>query len=146
MTPEKRVENKIKQTLDQMQAAWIKTHGESYTKKGIPDILVTYQGKSFQIELKKPCGGVPTPIQIMTLAQYARNGGYALITNTCRVCEYIQTLNPKLVHTTYFTDKRLARFNPCHKTPRQRQHIVDAARKLWQDYQDLGIVRIKWRS
>lgn len=89
MTPEKKVEEYIKKQLNKKDAYWVKTWGGTYSKKGVPDMLCCYHQQFIALELKRPIGGKPTPVQIKNLYQIATNHGLALLTNDPHVDQQI---------------------------------------------------------
>lgn len=128
MTPEKKIEETIKHHLNQLAAYWVKTWGGTYSKKGVPDILCCIQHHFVALELKRPTGGKPTPVQIKNLYQIAKNGGIALITNDPNVDQTIQQLihQQPIRNNLYqiaLTESDLPQIRP------------ENAAKLWQQYQ-----------
>ena len=91
--PEKKVENKIKEELDQAGAYYIKNFASELSGKGHPDITAVYggklRGKLLAIEVKKPIGGRPTPIQVERLALIVKNGGRSVITAEPHTFKYL---------------------------------------------------------
>lgn len=78
--PEKQVENKIKNYLASIGAYFEKIHGGSiYQASGIPDILACYKGRFIAIEVKRPEGGVTSPLQKLKLKQIEDAGGVAIV-------------------------------------------------------------------
>ncbi|MFZ5831267.1 MAG: hypothetical protein ACOY3P_14340 [Planctomycetota bacterium] len=69
---------------------WVKLHGGSMQRAGLPDLLVLLDGKLFAIELKRP-GGAPTRLQIATLTAMARAGA------TAAVVDNVETFKALLV-------------------------------------------------
>ena len=62
MPLEKQIIKNITRWLNQRSVWWMKTHGSPYTRAGIPDLLLLYQGKAMFLEVKQP-GKKPTAIQ-----------------------------------------------------------------------------------
>lgn len=89
MGAEKNVENHIKQSLVRHGFWYTKIFANAYTKKGIPDIIAVIHGQLVALEIKRPTGGKPTPIQIKNLQAIANNGGLAVITNDPHIVDKI---------------------------------------------------------
>lgn len=91
--PEKKIENKIKDELTEAGAYYIKNFASELSGKGHPDITAVYggklRGKLLAIEVKKPIGGKPTPIQVQRLSLIAKNGGRAVITAEPHTFQYL---------------------------------------------------------
>lgn len=51
----------------------VKIHGDPYLRKGTPDILGSYRGHAFALEVKRP-GGKPTTLQIHELGKWMEAG------------------------------------------------------------------------
>lgn len=81
MGAEKNVENRIKNALKANNYWYTKIFANEFTKKGIPDILAVVNGQMVALEIKRPTGGKPTPIQVHNLQAIANNQGLAIITN-----------------------------------------------------------------
>lgn len=79
MAAEKQFETKVKKFL-KSKCCWSLKYwgGASYTKSGIPDLLVCCSGKFIGIELKAPKGR-PSPLQIYNLREIDHSGGYAIL-------------------------------------------------------------------
>lgn len=82
---EKKVENKIKRYLDSLGAYYVKIHGSAYMPAGTPDILACVKGKFVGIEVKKPQGGIVTPLQKLKIQQINNAGGIAFVANSLEV-------------------------------------------------------------
>lgn len=52
---------------------WFKVHGGPYQKAGIPDLHITYEGRSAWIELKAP-GAKASPLQESTIKKLRAAG------------------------------------------------------------------------
>lgn len=79
MAEEKTFENKIKDYLKEKGAWFIKYWGGGqFTKAGIPDLLVCYNGKFIAIELKAS-NGKPSLLQIITLEKIRNAAGYGFL-------------------------------------------------------------------
>lgn len=87
MGAEKNVENHIKQSLADHHFWYTKIFANAYTKKGIPDIIAVIHGQLVALEIKRPHGGKPTPIQVKNLQAIANNGGLAVITNDPQIVD-----------------------------------------------------------
>jgi len=79
MAAEKNFENKVKKFL-KTKGCWSLKYwgGASYTKSGIPDLLVCCNGCFLGVELKAPKGR-PSDLQIYNLREIDRAGGYAVL-------------------------------------------------------------------
>lgn len=79
MAEEKRFEGKVKKFLKEQGAWYIKYWGgASYTKSGIPDLLVCVNGFFLGVELKASTGR-PSDLQIYHLREIDKAGGYAIL-------------------------------------------------------------------
>lgn len=79
MTPEKKVLKSLTSFLEKLKKEghpvwWVKNHGSIYAKAGVPDLHITYFGRSVWIEVKSATGKT-TEIQEHILTQIARAGG-----------------------------------------------------------------------
>jgi hypothetical protein len=54
----------------------MKVHQTRYSRSGEPDIVGSFMGQSFAIEVKRP-GGRPTDLQLYRLNQWAKAGARA---------------------------------------------------------------------
>ncbi len=79
MAAEKNFENRVKTFLKD-KGAWVLKYwgGADYTKRGVPDLLVCFNGRFIGIELKAP-RGKPSDLQIYNLREIDRSGGYAVL-------------------------------------------------------------------
>lgn len=79
MAAEKNFENQVKRFLKD-QGCWILKYwgGASYTKSGVPDLLVCCNGSFVAIEVKAP-NGRPSDLQIVNLRNIDKSGGYAVL-------------------------------------------------------------------
>lgn len=79
MAAEKQFETKVKKFL-KTKGCWSLKYwgGASYTKSGIPDLLVCCNGQFLGVELKAPKGR-PSDLQIYNLREIDRSGGYAIL-------------------------------------------------------------------
>lgn len=79
MAQEKNFENRVKEWLEKSGAWYLKYWGgAAYTKSGIPDLLVCFNGKFVGIELKAD-RGKPTLLQIVTLRKIRASGGIGVL-------------------------------------------------------------------
>ncbi len=75
---EKQFENKIKAFLKQQGCYYIKTHGDRFSKKGTPDLIINCNGFFVAAELKAP-NGVASELQKYHVEEIKKAGGIALI-------------------------------------------------------------------
>lgn len=87
MTPEKKVENQIKRYLDSLGAYHIKIHGSAYMPAGTPDILACIDGRFIGIEVKKPKGGIVSPLQKLKIKQIRNAGGVGFVATSVEEVE-----------------------------------------------------------
>lgn len=84
MAAEKNFENRVKKFLKDKGAWFVKywggasMNGKSFTKSGIPDLLVCCNGSFVAVELKAE-KGKPSDLQLYNLKQIDRSGGYAVL-------------------------------------------------------------------
>ena len=78
MKSEKTFENKVKLYLKQKGAYFIKTHGDRFSKVGVPDLIVCYKGLFIGIELKAP-NGKPSELQLAHLKMIHKAGGMSML-------------------------------------------------------------------
>lgn len=78
MGPEKRFENKIKQWLSDNNCYFVKFFANAYTKKGVPDILVSVNGYFVGIETKAE-NGTPSDLQFYNVRMIRKSKGFAWI-------------------------------------------------------------------
>ena len=78
MKSEKTFENKVKLYLKQKGAYFIKTHGDRFSKLGVPDLIVCYKGLFIGIELKAP-NGKPSELQLYNLREIEKSGGISYL-------------------------------------------------------------------
>ena len=76
---EKKVENSIKRYLDGLGAYHIKIHGSAYMPAGTADLLACIKGRFVAIEVKKPKGGVVSPLQKLKIKQVINAGGISFV-------------------------------------------------------------------
>lgn len=76
---EKVFENKVKKYLKEKGCWYLKYWGGAqFTKNGIPDLLVCCNGIFLGIELKA-AKGKPSEIQLWTIEQIKKAGGYSFV-------------------------------------------------------------------
>ena len=78
MAQEKIYENKIKSYLKSIGAYFIKTHGDRYSKVGIPDLTICLNGHFVAVEVKAE-NGKPSELQLYHLEQIRKAGGYSFL-------------------------------------------------------------------
>lgn len=78
MKSEKIFENKVKLYLKEKGAYFIKTHGDRFSKIGVPDLIVCYKGLFIGIELKVP-NGKPSELQLYNLREIEKSGGISYL-------------------------------------------------------------------
>jgi hypothetical protein len=78
MPRESEIVERMLERLTAIGAKAIKTHGSIYARRGTPDIVGCYRGRSFVIEVKQPLGK-PTPIQLFELSQWLNAGAIAFV-------------------------------------------------------------------
>lgn len=89
MTPEKAVENKIRQAITKNGGWVVKFFASPNTNKGVPDLLSVLDGHFCSFEIKRKTGGKPTPVQLEHAQRIANAGGYAFITNDPNLPTYL---------------------------------------------------------
>lgn len=76
--PEKQWENEIKKHLKKRGAWFLKYWGGgTYTRKGVPDLLVCYKGRFVAIEVKSDTGKI-SPEQRQEMAYIEGSGGIGI--------------------------------------------------------------------
>ena len=78
MAAEKTFENKIKKFLKDNDCWYVKFFANSFTKKGIPDLLCCVNGYFVAIEVKAE-NGKPSELQKYHVNKIKESGGIALI-------------------------------------------------------------------
>lgn len=78
MAGEKTFENKVKLYLKEKGAYFIKTHGDRFSKIGVPDLIVCYKGLFIGIELKAS-NGKPSELQLYNLREIEKSGGISYL-------------------------------------------------------------------
>jgi hypothetical protein len=79
-TPEKKVKDKVRKILSEVNAYVVTPATHGYGTSGVPDLLVCYHGRFLGIECKAG-SNQPTALQIRNLSQIATAGGYTLVVN-----------------------------------------------------------------
>ena len=78
MSNEKAFENKIKAFLKSKGAYFIKTHGDRFSRVGVPDILACVNGHFVAVEAKAE-NGKPSELQLYHLDEIRKSGGYSFL-------------------------------------------------------------------
>lgn len=78
MANEKAFENKIKAFLKSKGAYFVKTHGDRFSRVGVPDILACVNGHFVAIEVKSTTGK-PSELQLYHLDEIQKAGGYSFL-------------------------------------------------------------------
>ena len=79
MAQEKNFENRVKKFLEEKGCWFLKYWaGASYTKVGIPDLLVCCNGRFLGVEIKAPTGK-PSPLQLHNLKKIDKAGGFSIL-------------------------------------------------------------------
>lgn len=80
---ESRLQQRIKKALlKNCGGKWWKVHGSAFQESGQPDLDGVCGGISFKFEVKLPFEGVPSDIQLQTLAEWREQGAIACIVET----------------------------------------------------------------
>jgi hypothetical protein len=80
VTPEKKVKNAVKKSLDLIGAYYFMPIGGAYSHMGVPDIVGCYRGMFFGIECKAGKGKCTT-LQEAQLDKIRANNGFAAVVN-----------------------------------------------------------------
>jgi Holliday junction resolvase len=80
MTPERKVKEKVVNTLKKMGCYYCTPMTGGFGNSGVPDILVCYKGKFIGIECKANNGKL-TALQTDNLHRISANSGIALVIN-----------------------------------------------------------------
>lgn len=75
------IAQRIAKVLRSRGAFVLNVHGSSMQARGLPDLVVCYRGLYFGIEVKIP-GKEPTEIQLWTMSEIQKAGGYAGVATT----------------------------------------------------------------
>ena len=78
MAQEKNFENKIKAYLKSIGAYFIKTHGDRFSKVGVPDIIACVNGHFVAVEVKAE-NGKPSELQLYHLEQIRKSCGHSFL-------------------------------------------------------------------
>lgn len=77
---ESRLQQKIKKDLrSEVGGKWFKVHGSGFQEAGQPDIIGSVEGFFFGFEVKVPCDGKPSELQLQTLEDWRNEGAVACI-------------------------------------------------------------------
>lgn len=74
MTPERKVKDKVRKVLTDLNAYYAMPIGTGYGNAGVPDFLVCYQGRFIGIECKAQ-GNKPTALQLKNFKDIESAGG-----------------------------------------------------------------------
>lgn len=75
---EKNFENKVKRFLTEQGCYYIKTHGDKFSRKGTPDLIINCNGFFVAAELKAS-NGKPSELQLYHVDQIKKSGGIAMV-------------------------------------------------------------------
>ena len=78
MAEEKTYENKIKKYIKDVGGYYVKYHGNKFSTKGTPDLLVCIKGHFLAIEVKAE-DGIPTKLQLDKIDDIRKAGGLAFV-------------------------------------------------------------------
>lgn len=78
MAEEKNFENKVKKFLEEEGCYYVKTHGDRFSRKGVPDLLICCNGFFVGCELKAS-NGIPSELQKYHVQQIKSAGGLATV-------------------------------------------------------------------
>jgi len=78
MTPEKKVKEKVKKVLKQLNCYYCMPATGGYGASGVPDIIACYKGRFIGIECKAN-GNKPTALQQKHLREISIAGGVSLV-------------------------------------------------------------------
>ena len=78
MTPEKKVKEKVKKILKELNCYYCMPATGGYGASGVPDIIACYEGRFIGIECKAN-GGKPTALQKKHLADIKKAKGLSLL-------------------------------------------------------------------
>lgn len=82
---EQQVQKNITDYLDSLGAYYLKVHGSAYQPSGTPDLLACVNGRFVGIEVKKPKGGITSPLQKFKIKEIQKSGGIAFVANSLDV-------------------------------------------------------------
>jgi len=78
LTPEKKVKEKVKKILKELNCYYCMPSTGGYGSSGVPDIIACYQGKFIGIECKAN-GNKPTALQQKNLQDIIKSNGQSLV-------------------------------------------------------------------
>ena len=78
MSNEKAFENKIKAFLKSKGAYFIKTHGDRFSRVGVPDIIACVNGHFVAVEVKAE-NSKPSELQLYHLDEIRKAGGHSFL-------------------------------------------------------------------
>ena len=99
MTEEKKFENKIKKFLDDKHLWYVKYFANSFTKSGIPDLIVCCNGYFVAIEVKQT-KGKPSDLQLYNIDKIHQSGGIAIVLYPNQFDKFKDMIN-KLINDGY---------------------------------------------
>jgi hypothetical protein len=77
---EKEIAKRLDRWLAGQPRCWqLNVHGSQYQRPGVPDRLISWQGHFVAVEIKRPDGPGPSPIQRHELERIALTGGLAIV-------------------------------------------------------------------
>lgn len=78
---EKQIERSIIDYLESLDSNWVfKVHGGSqFQRAGVPDIIACINGRFIAVEVKRPKGGIISPLQKANINLINMSGGVALV-------------------------------------------------------------------
>lgn len=80
---EKELAKRIDRWLERQPTCWVlNVHGSAYQRPGVPDRLISWQGHFVAIEIKRPDGPGPSPIQRHELERLRGAGALAIVART----------------------------------------------------------------
>ena len=95
-TPEKKIKDKVKKVLDQLNCYYFFPATGGFGRSGVPDIVCCIEGRFVGIECKAN-GNLPTALQQKNLNDIGFNGGVALIIDETNVGELKEWIEKELV-------------------------------------------------
>ncbi|ULG73188.1 VRR-NUC domain-containing protein [Macrococcus brunensis] len=86
---EKKIERQIIAYLESLDAWVFKVHGGSqFQRAGVPDIIACVNGRFVAVEVKRPKGGIVSPLQHENIDWINRTGGVALVATSIDEVEF----------------------------------------------------------
>lgn len=78
---EKQIERSIIDYLESLENNWVfKVHGGSqFQRAGVPDVIACINGRFIAVEVKRPKGGIISPLQKANINLINMAGGVALV-------------------------------------------------------------------